>query len=93
MTITFQECYDSLLENYERWMSRSFIGRYLGIHHGDNIKGDFAVFKIDKCQSTNKAKKFPRKMYKLNEMNGVSIVDEVCIFFESDKRVLLTTLL
>ena len=81
MTIIFQESYESLVENYERVVNRWFIGRYLGIRPGDNTKGDFAVFKIDKYQPTNKAKKFLRKMYKLNEFNNVSIVDEPYIFF------------
>ena len=72
--VDFQDSYRSLVEDYEALVSRWFIGRYYGIRRGKHIEADFAVFKMDKYQPTHHAKRFRRDMYKLNEIDRVSIL-------------------
>ena len=71
--IDFQDSYLSLVEDYEALVNRWFIGRYYGIRRGENIEEDFAVFKMDKYQPTHHGKRFRSDMYKLNEIDSVSI--------------------
>ena len=61
-----------MIEDYEGLVKRSFIGRYFGIRPGENIKADFAVFKMDKFQPFPKGKKLRRDMYKLVGYSNVS---------------------
>ena len=64
--------YRSLIEEYEGLVNRSFIGRCFGIRRGENIKADFAVFKIDKLQPFPQSKTFLREMLHLYWYSNVS---------------------